>query len=97
MLTDPESIWGRAGLHTGDQVVTINGDSVTDLDGLRRLMLRTSMGDTLRIRGATPDRDPTRHSSSWPGTHRPVVRIEELPGATGRQKRLLEEWLSGRP
>jgi predicted metalloprotease with PDZ domain len=96
LLTDPSSVWVRAGLHTGDRVVAVNGSPVTTSRDLRAAIARARIGDTVRV-------DVRRPGGAWradvvvAGYDRPTVRVEELAGSTERQRALRARWLSGAP
>jgi len=96
LLTDPSSVWGRAGLHTGDRVVAINGAAVATWPEFRSHVARARVGDTVRV-------EVTRPSGAWrtsvvvAGYNRPVVRIVEVPEATERQRALRAAWVRGAP
>jgi predicted metalloprotease with PDZ domain len=94
LLTDPSSAWGRAGLHTGDRVVAVNGTPIATWPELRSAVLSARIGDTVRV-------EVRRPTGLWStnvvmaGYDRPVVRIEEIPETTQRQRSLRERWIAG--
>ena len=96
LINDPSSAWGRAGLHTGDRVISINGAAVTTWPEFRTAVVRARVGDTVRV-------EVMRPHGRWAtnvvvtGHDRPVVRVEELAEATPRQRALRARWLSGSP
>jgi predicted metalloprotease with PDZ domain len=96
LLNDPSSAWGRAGLHTGDRVVAVNGTPTATWPEFRSAIARARVGDTVDI-------EVTRPTGRWrtkvvvAGYNRPVVRIEELPDATARQRTLRAHWAAGTP
>ncbi len=94
IITDPASIWGRAGLHSGDRLLTLNGEPVTTWPELRSRLLRLQMGDTVRVAVQRPG-GPFEATVMMAGFERPVVRIAEIPHATERQQALLRAWLGG--
>ena len=93
-ITDPASIWGRAGLHTGDRLVSANGKPVRTWPELRAFLLGLAIGDSARIAVRRP-------SGVFEGRvrmeqlQRPVVRIQSVEGPE-RQRALREAWLAGR-
>lgn len=94
-VADPASIWGKAGLHTGDQLVSINGAAIRTWPELRTALLGLAIGDTAMVVVERPTgRFETRVVMR--GYDRPIVRIEEIPEASERQRRLREAWLEGR-
>jgi predicted metalloprotease with PDZ domain len=96
LITDPSSAWGRAGLHTGDRVLSINGTAATTWPEFRGAIARARVGDTVRVEVRRPS-GPWSTSVVVTGFDRPVVRIDEVPDATERQRALRTRWLSGAP
>ena len=98
LVNNPTTIWGQAGLHSGERLITFNGNSVRTWPEFRQALARTRIGDVVHLvvqpRGAAPARTVT---VTVKGFERPVVRIEEIPTATEKQRRLREAWLSGAP
>ena len=94
LLTDPASVWGRAGLRTDDRIVAMNGASVATATDFRARLSRLRIGDTVTVdvrRLGGPARVTLRVS----GYSRPVVRITEMAEATERQRSLRASWLAG--
>ncbi|HEY9384355.1 MAG TPA: PDZ domain-containing protein [Gemmatimonadales bacterium] len=96
LLSNPASAWGTAGLHTGDRLMSVNGAQIPSVAEFRGLLSRARLGDTLRI-------EVRRPAGRWntvvilAGYDRPVVRIEELPGASVRQREIGAAWRAGKP
>ena len=88
VVTNPSSIWGRAGLHSRDRLVGINGAPVRTWSELRTKLQGFRLGDTVRVQ--------VQRSAPFEATvvvarfERPTVRIERLPNATVAQRRLAE-------
>jgi predicted metalloprotease with PDZ domain len=95
VVSDPASAWGRAGLHTGDRLVSIDGAAVRTWPELRAVLTRATIGDTLRFEVAR-EGGPFRTAVAVSGFNRPVVRIEEVPDAGARERGVREAWLRGR-
>jgi predicted metalloprotease with PDZ domain len=96
LVTDPSSVWGRAGLHTGDRVISVNGAPVATWPEFRNVLARARVGDTVRVEVRRPS-GPWRTNVLIAGYQRPVVRIDEIPEATERQRALRRRWLSSGP
>lgn len=96
VLTDPTSIWGKAGLHTGDRLVSINGTAMTAWPEFRSRLVGLGMGDTVHLEVRRPA-GPFRATVVVTGFDRPVVRIEEVAGVTAEQRALRTRWLRGEP
>lgn len=96
LLNDPASAWGRAGLHTGDDLVDVNDAPVATVADFRAILGRIRLGDTLRIAVRRPT-GRFRTTVIAAAYDRPTVRIEELPQATERQRAIRAAWLTGAP
>jgi predicted metalloprotease with PDZ domain len=96
LINNPASVWGRAGLHTGDRVVTVNGAPLADMAAFRALFGGLHIGDTVQVE-ATRAARPFHATVVVAGYDRPVVRLEEIPAATDRQRSLRARWLAGSP
>ena len=95
-ISDPASCWGKAGLHTGDIVTRVNGRSAPSAPDLRALLRRLHTGDTLSL-GIRRGGESMDALVTVSGYERPDVRIEELSGATERQRRLRNLWKACTP
>ena len=95
-LSTPASVWGRAGLHTGDQLVSLNGQPVASSADFRSRLGQLHIGDTARVQiirnGAV-----SQVSVAIAGYDRPTVQIVEIAGATPEQLRLRTQWLTAAP
>ena len=88
VINNPASIWGRAGLHSRDRLVSINGAPLRTWAELRAKLQSLRLGDTVQVRVQRDQRfDATVVVR---GFERPTVRIERLPNATLAQRRLAE-------
>ena len=95
VLSDPTSAWGRAGLHSGDRLVALNGSPVADAAGWRAVVNGLRMGDSVDVEVERPA-GRVRAMVRLTGFDRPVVRIEETPDATAARRRLGAAWREGR-
>ena len=98
-LINPMSSWSRAGLHTGDRLVSLDGHIVATTTDFRAWLGKLQIGDTARLVVA---RDGTTGATSnvtvaVTGYDRPAVTIGELADATVEQRRLRAQWLSAHP
>jgi len=96
MITNPASIWGRAGLHSRDRLVSMDGAAVTTWSDMRARLLRLRIGDTIRIAVQRPE-GPFETSVIMTGFERPTVRIVLARNATEAQRQLAEAWRAGKP
>jgi len=93
-IVDPSGAWGRAGLHTGDAIVAMNGATLRDALAFRRFLSGLRIGDSVKVEVQRSGR-PVRPTVVITGYDQPVVRLEELPRATERQRLLRTRWLRG--
>ena len=92
-LTNPASTWGRAGLHTGDRLVSVDGRPVTTTTDFRSWLGKLHLGDTARVE-VRRDGVASQVLVSINGYDRPTVRIVEIADATSEQLRLRAQWLT---
>ncbi len=92
-LSNPASAWGRAGLHTGDRLVSLDGVAIATPTDFRSRRDQLHIGDTARVevmRNGVASQVPV----SINGYDRPTVRIVEIADATPEQQRLRTQWLT---
>jgi predicted metalloprotease with PDZ domain len=94
-ISDPNSAWGRAGLHTGDRVVSVDEKPITTSAEFRAWVNKLRIGDTARVEVARDGR-VSKVAVVIPGYDRPVVKLEEIAAATPEQKRLRDRWLAAK-
>jgi predicted metalloprotease with PDZ domain len=93
-ITDPNSVWGRAGLHTGDRLISVDGQPIATATDFRSWVGKLHVDDTATVeveRGGAV----SKVTVVVAGYERPVVKIEETAGATAEQQRLRAQWLAG--
>ena len=95
-ITDPASVWGRAGLHTGDRVVSINGQSIASPRNVRTALAQARIGETVVVDVRRPT-GPFRATVAVAGYSYPRVRLEERTDATAEQRRRRERWFTASP
>jgi predicted metalloprotease with PDZ domain len=95
-LSNPASVWGRAGLHTGDQLVSLDGQSVTTATDFRSRLGKLHIGDIARVQ-VMRNGVVSQMSVFINGYDRPTVRIVETADATPEQLRLRTQWLTAAP
>ena len=95
-ISDPSSAWGRAGLHAGDRLLTMNGRPVAGRDDMFRTLRGLVSGDTVRV---GYERGGARRSATvvMAPFDRPFVRIREVASPTVEQRALRTRWESGAP
>ena len=96
LINNPASVWGRAGLHTGDRLLSVDGQPVATPRDLRTVLTRLRIGDTVRVDVRRPN-GPFRATVIVRGYEYPQVRLEEVPGATARERARRERWMTASP
>jgi predicted metalloprotease with PDZ domain len=95
-LSNPASAWGRAGLHTGDYLVSVDGHPVATSTDFRSWLGQLHVGDTARVE-VVRDGAVSRLAVVVTGYDRPTVRVDEIADATSEQQRLRAQWLTAAP
>ena len=95
-ITDPSSAWGRAGLHTGDQLVSLDSHPVATATDFRSWLGLLRLGQKARIE-VRRDGAKLTLPVLVTGYDRPTVRIDEIADATSEQLRLQKQWLMAAP
>ena len=91
----PATLWGRAGLHTGDRLESWNGAMIRDAPRFRDAVGTLRIGDTARVivrRGA----ETLDKTIAVTGYERPTVKLGLKPDATAAQRLLFTRWMAGR-
>lgn len=94
IIRDPGSAWGKAGLHTGDRLVSVNQAPVRTWPAFRSLLMGTRIGDTLVFEVSRPS-GSMRATVVVAGFDRPRVRILDALQRTEQQGRWRDHWLRG--
>jgi predicted metalloprotease with PDZ domain len=91
----PGTLWGRAGLHSGDRILALNDVSIRDASQFRAVLAQMRIGDRLHV---SVLRDGVRldRTIDVVGYERPTVRIEPRADATAAQRSLFAQWSAGR-
>ena len=92
MIDDPSTVWGKAGLHTGDDIVAFNGATIDSFPDFRRALRTIKLGDVVPVsivRGKTPSLVNVRVT----GYDRVRVRVVDAPDATPAQRERRRLWL----
>ena len=86
LLFTPVSVWGRAGLHSGDRLLSVNGAPlVTPLD-FRNVLERVSVGDTVR---SDVERSSGRKTATVVVTRYDRVAVRILPDSQATERQCL--------
>ena len=95
LITDPASCWGKAGLHTNDEMVSVNGAAITTAGDFYRAIRNIHIGDVLNIQVRRAS-GPFTTKVTVSGYLQPEVHVSTLPNANEKQHRLLASWLAGK-
>ena len=92
-ITNPQSAWGRAGLHTGDRLLSVDGTPVASWPDLRNWLRKLKIGDIGRLEII---HEGVRRTVKVPitGYDTPTVNIFETASQTPRQLKLRNAWMS---
>lgn len=95
LISDPTSVWGRAGLMTGDAVVSVDGKVVSTTAELTRVLAGKRIGTVVPVEF---ERGGARKTLQVTLTGYDLVtaRIEDLPNPSERQLAVRRAWLTGR-
>ena len=91
-VSDPNSVWGKSGLRSGDQLLRINGSEIKTWPRYRTILVNAAIGDTLRF-DVIHDGEPVSRQVVIAGYDEPVVRITPIDGSSSRQVKLLQAWM----
>lgn len=92
-VTNPRGVWGRAGLHTGDRLVSVDGQPIATSTEFRTWLGKLRVGDTASVE-VVRDGGTSKVTVVITGYDRPTVKLEEIADATAEQKKLRAQWLA---
>lgn len=87
----PGGVWMRAGLHNGDQVLTVNGSA----DNFSSLIHGLQVGDHATVE-VSRDGKTLQVTVPVEPFDLPEVKIQQLPNPSDRQKAILAQWSAGK-
>jgi predicted metalloprotease with PDZ domain len=93
-IHDPASVWARAGLHTGQDLVAFNGTPIDSFPDFRRAFRTIRMGQVVPV--DIVQNGARQITVTVSGYNRVRVRIVPIPDATPSQKERLHVWEQGR-
>ena len=94
-IQDPSSVWARAGLHTGQDLVAFNGVQVDSFPDWRRAFRTVRLGADVPV-DVISNGKPRRITVHVAGFTRPGVTITEDPSASPAQIERRKVWELGR-
>lgn len=96
MIDNPSTVWGKAGLHTGDEIVAFNGAAIDSFPDFRRALRTIKLGDFVPVsivRGQTTYLRNVRVT----GYDRTRVRLVDVLDVTPDQRERRRLWLVASP
>ena len=94
-VTDPRSCWGRAGLHTGDALLTMNGHAIDLRPSFYARLNAFDAGDTVSMQIRRSGTIQTFRVSVTTYLQ-PIVHLVPAPDAGEDSDTLLQQWSSAR-
>ncbi|MFL5541316.1 MAG: PDZ domain-containing protein [Longimicrobiaceae bacterium] len=96
IIDDPRSTWARAGLHTGDVIVSINGAAIPDRRAAITAIRALRTGGRARVE-LVRDGRPMTVEVAVGDYERTRVAFEDLPTVTPAQRAARARWLAAAP
>ena len=90
----PTSAWSRAGLRTGDELISIGGRAVQTVGDLRRELSALGVGDTTVVE-ITRGGAEQQLRVGVTGYSEPRIRFSDAPAVTPAQRTRRARWLEG--
>jgi predicted metalloprotease with PDZ domain len=91
VITNPQSCWGKAGLHTGDIIKLIKGIPMKTTNDFRQLIRNLQIGDSVAMEVEKPS-GILKINVLIKGYQQPEVKIQPLANASQKQKNLFAQW-----
>jgi predicted metalloprotease with PDZ domain len=94
ILFNPNSVWAKAGLHTGMELIAFNGVAIDSMPNMRRAVRNIKMNDVVPVDVIISGK-PQRINVTVGGYTKVRARIRGIPEATEAQTRKRNRWLQG--
>jgi predicted metalloprotease with PDZ domain len=92
-ISNPNGCWAKAGLHTGDILIDINGRPMHTRQDFQTAMRAIHIGDTVMVR-TKKETGTIAVPVYMDGYTTPLITITEDAAANSRQQRLFHQWAS---
>jgi predicted metalloprotease with PDZ domain len=92
-ITNPASCWAKAGLHTGDKIISVNGTTLAAARDFRQLIRGVKIGDIVIVEVEQPT-GKLKKNVLISGYQQPDVHIVPITTATETQRRLYTQWIN---
>ncbi len=93
-ITDPTSCWAKAGLHTNDQILAVNGSPIKNSKDFRAILNKSQVGERLMVEVQRPA-GTWKASVTLSGYQLPKPVISKISQSTELQRRLFDQWFAG--
>jgi predicted metalloprotease with PDZ domain len=90
-ITDPGTCWGKAGIHTGDILLAVNGSPIKTSSGLWSVLSKLSTGDEMMLKLESSS-GMQEVKLRLTGYYQPAVHITQIAASSAKQRRLYSEW-----
>jgi len=90
-ITNPQSCWGSAGLHTGDIIKSVNGTPIKTTNDFRQVIRSLKIGDSIALEVERPS-GIIKINVLIKGYQQPEVKIQHLSALSQKQKNLFTQW-----
>jgi predicted metalloprotease with PDZ domain len=94
-LSNPATAWGKAGLHTGDIIRSVDGKAIATQADFRQEQRNAKIGDTIVVE-VERQSGVKKINVLITGFQQPVVHITQMTTLTEKQKKLFEQWVNGK-
>jgi predicted metalloprotease with PDZ domain len=94
-VPQPASAWRRAGLRTGDELISINKVPIATFAEMRRVLVGLRVGQTVVVEIRRAGK-PMQISVPVTGYVLPRMRFVDVEGVTPEQRARRERWMEGR-
>jgi predicted metalloprotease with PDZ domain len=93
-VTNPTTVWAKAGLQTGDELIAFNGTQIRAFADLQRVLRGLHVGDHAIVE-IRRNGQPRTIDVIVSGFNRPRVHFSDAPNITTEQRAHRRAWLFG--